>query len=398
MAKNPKDIVIIDGVRIPMGRFGGTLKDIPAYTLGTAVIKAILERTGIHPDMIDDVMGANTRQAGNGPNPVRSAMRLAGMKPEIPAGTMNCACPSSMKTTIQMAQNLMLGDAQMGLVVGFESMSTIPYFIRNIRWGGLRFGDGVIQDGWSDSVDPVVGYGMGMTAENVNVKYKITRQEQDEFALGSHQKAATAQDNGWFDNEIIPIEVPQPKGKPPIVFDKDESIRRDTNLEIMGKLPPSFKEDGTVTAANSCGLTDGASCIIITTRQKADDLGLKPIWKLVSYATAAVDNATMGEGPGISIPVALKRAGMTLGDIDVFEINEAFAAQVLSNLRLMNLDPEKVNLHGGAIALGHPTGCSGTRIQITGYNVLRRLDKEWLACGICGGGGLTCAVVIQREL
>ena len=220
--------------------------------------------------MIDDVMGGNTRQAGNGPNPVRTAMRKGGLKAEIPAGTMNCACPSSMKATIQMAQNLMLGDAQLGLVVGFESMSTIPYFIRNIRWGGLRFGDGVIQDGWSDSVDPVVGYGMGMTAENVNVKYKITRLEQDEYALGSHQKAAEAQDNGWFDNEIIPIEVPQPKGKPPVIFSKDESIRRDTNLEIMGKLPPSFKEGGTVTAANSCGLTDGASCIIITTRKKAD--------------------------------------------------------------------------------------------------------------------------------
>ncbi|MFC1925290.1 thiolase family protein [Chloroflexota bacterium] len=398
MAKNPNDIVVIDGVRTPMGSFGGTLKDIPAHALGTAAIKAILKRTGLDPDLIDDVMGANTRQAGNGPNPVRTAMRNGGLKPEIPAGTMNCACPSSMKATIQMAQNLMLGDAQLGLVVGFESMSTIPYFIRNIRWGGLRFGDGVIQDGWSDSVDPVVGYGMGMTAENVNEKYQITREEQDEYALGSHQKAAVAQDNGWFDNEVVPVEVPQPKGKPPIIFEKDESIRRDTNMEKMGKLPPSFKEGGTVTAANSCGLTDGGSCLIITTRKRADELGLKPIWKMVSYATAAVDNSTMGEGPGVSIPMALKRAGMTVQDIDVFEINEAFAAQVLSNLRLMDMDLTKVNFHGGAIALGHPTGCSGARIQITGYNVLKRLDKEWLACGICGGGGVTCAMVIQREL
>lgn len=397
MAKDPKDIVVIEALRIPMGRFGGTLKEVPAYQLGATVVKAILKKTGIDPEMIDDVMGGNTRQAGNGPNPVRTASRLGGIAAEVPAGTMNCACPSSMKATIQMAQNLMLGEATLGLVVGFESMSTIPYFIRNIRWGGLRFGDGVIQDGWSDSVDPVVGYGMGMTAENVNVKYKISRKEQDEFALSSHRRAAEAQDNGWFDNEIVPIEVPQPKGKPPIIFDKDESIRRDTNLEIMGKLPPSFIEGGTVTAGNSCGLTDGASCIIITTRKKADEMGLTPIWKLISYATAAVDNATMGEGPGVSIPMALKKAGMTLDDMDAIEINEAFAAQILANERLLKFDRNKLNLHGGAIALGHPTGCSGTRIQVTGYNVLRRIDGEWLALGICGGGGLTCAMVIQRE-
>lgn len=398
IAKHPNDVVVIAGARTPMGNFGGTLKDIPVFDLGATVIKGVLEKAKISPDLIDDVTGGNTRQAGNGPNPVRTAMRKGGLKAETPAVTLSCACPSSMKASIQMAQNLILGDSQAGLVVGMESMSTIPYLIKGIRWQGLRMGDHVLQDGWGDSTDPFVGYGMGITAENVNVKYGITRLEQDQFALESHQKAAKAQDNGWFDNEIIPIQVPGPKGKPPTIFSKDESIRRDTSLEKMGSLKPSFKENGTVTAANSCGLTDGASSIIMTTRKKAAELGVKPIWKLISYATASVDNATMGEGPGISMPMALKKAGMTINDMDVIEINEAFAAQVISNERLLKLDRSKLNLHGGAIALGHPTGCSGVRIQITGYNVLRRLDKEFLICGICGGGGITCAVVIQREV
>ena len=397
MHNKANEVVAIGGVRTPMSNFGGTLKDFSVYELGKFAIKGVLEKAKISANEIDEVFGGNTRQAGNGPNPVRSAACLAGIDVKVPAATINNACPSSMKATIIATQNILVGDNKVALVVGMESMSTIPYLIKGIRWQGLRMGDHVLQDGWGDSVDPVVGFGMGITAENIAQKYGISRNEQDAFALSSHHKAALAQDNGWFDEEIIPIEIPGKKGKPNIIFAKDESIRRDTTLEKMAALKPSFKTDGSVTAANSCGLTDGAASIILTTRKKANELGVKPLFKIVSYATAAVDNAYMGEGPGVSIPMALKKAGMSLKDMDLIEVNEAFAVQILANERMLKWDRSKLNVHGGAIALGHPTGCSGVRLLITSYNALRRLNKEFAVCAICGGGGPTCAVVIQAE-
>jgi acetyl-CoA C-acetyltransferase len=392
-----EDIVVIGAKRTPMGHFGGTLKDVPVYELGKLAIQGVLANTKILPEEIDEVIGGNARQAGNGPNPVRTAARMAGIAASIPAVTINNACPSSMKALIMMAQNLRLGDVKTGMVVGMESLSTIPYLVKGIRWHGLRLGDHLLQDGWGDSVDPFVGFGMGITAENVAQKYGITRMEQDEFALASHSKAAQAQDNGWFDDEIIQIEVPGEKGKPAILFSKDESIRRDTNLEKMAALKPCFKKDGSVTAANSCGMTDGASSMIVTTRHRAEELKAKPLFRIVSYATAAVENAYMGEGPGISIPLALGKAGLNLCDMDLIEVNEAFAAQVISNERMLKWDRNKLNVHGGAIALGHPPGCSGIRIVITAYHALKRLNKEFAVCAICGGGGPTCAVIIQVE-
>jgi acetyl-CoA C-acetyltransferase len=394
---NGKDIVAIGAVRTPMSNFGGTLKDMAVYDLGGIAIKALLEKTKVPYSEITEVLGGNTRQAGNGPNAARSAARRAGLPVDIPAATINNACPSSMKAAILTTQNIKLGDTGVGLVVGMESMSTIPFLVKGIRWQGVRMGDRTIQDGWSDSIDPIVGFGMGITAENLCDKYKISRAEQDEFALSSHVKAAQAQDNGWFDDEIIPVEVSGQKGKPGIVLKKDESIRRDTSLEKMAAVRPSFKPDGSVTAANSCGLTDGAAALMLTTRKKAADLGVKPLFKIVSYATAAVDNAFMGEGPGVSIPLALKRAAMDLKDMDLIEVNEAFAAQVIANERVLKWDRARVNVNGGAIALGHPTGCSGIRIMITGYYALKRMNKEFAACAICGGGGTTCAVIIQAE-
>jgi len=392
-----EEIVVIGAGRTPMGDFGGTLKDFPVYELGKLAIHGVLESTKIMPEEIGEVTGGNTRQAGNGPNPVRTAARMAGIAAGIPAVTINNACPSSMKALIITVQNLLLGEIKTGMVVGMESMSTIPYLVKGIRWQGLRMGDHLLQDGWGDSVDPFVGFGMGITAENVAQKYGITRMEQDEFALDSHKKAAQAQDNGWFDEEIIPIEVPGKKGKPAILFSKDESIRRDSNLEKMAAIKPCFKKDGSVTAANSCSLTDGASSMIVTTRQRAKELRAKPLFRIVSYATAAVENAYMGEGPGISIPIALGKVGMNLKDMDLIEVNEAFAAQVITNERMLKWDRNKLNVHGGAIALGHPTGCSGIRIIITGYHARQRLNKEFAVCAICGGGGPTCAVVIQVE-
>lgn len=396
MAKE-NDIVIVGAKRTPMSNFGGTLKDFMPFDMGEIVLKAVLAQSKVPVDQIDEVFGGNTRQAGNGPNPVRTAAIRAGLPAGAQATTINNACPSSMKATIIGAQNIILGESQAVALVGMESMSNIPFFIKGIRWQGLRMGDHVINDGWGDSVDPVINVGMGITAENVAEKHGINREEMDEFALGSHQKAAAAQDNGWFDAEITPIEVPGTRKKPGFTFDKDESIRRDTTLEKMGSLKPSFKKDGKVTAANSCGLTDGACAAVMMSRKKAQELGLTPLFRIVSYASAAVDNAYMGEGPGISIPIALERAGMALSNMDLIEVNEAFAAQVLANGRVLNWDADKVNVHGGAIALGHPTGCSGLRIMITSYHALKRVNKEFAVCSICGGGGPTCAVVIQAE-
>jgi acetyl-CoA C-acetyltransferase len=322
---------------------------------------------------------------------------MAGIGSGVPAVTINNACPSSMKALIYTAQNIMLGDIQTGMIVGMESMSNIPYLIKGIRWQGLRMGDHVLQDGWGDTVDPFVGFGPGMAAENIARKYGVTRMEQDEFALGSHRKAARAQDNGWFDEEIVPIGIPGKKGQPGILFAKDEAIRRDTTLDKMDALKPAFNKDGSVTAANSCGMTDGASAMIVTSRRRANELGVTPLFRIVSYATAAVENAYFADGPGVSIPMALERAGLGLRDMDLIEVNEAFAAQVIANERVLQWDRSKLNIHGGAIALGHPTGCSGIRIIITGFHALKRLKKEFAVCAICGGGGITCAVVIQAE-
>jgi acetyl-CoA C-acetyltransferase len=276
-------------------------------------------------------------------------------------------------------------------------MSTIPYLLKGTRWDGFKMGNKVIEDGWSDSIDPLIGQGMGDTAENLYDKYKITREEQDEFAIQSHMKAAAAQKNGWFDEEIVPIEIPGSHKTPAVVFDKDETIRYEIDREKMAKIKPAFRKDGTVTAGNACGLSDGATALVITHRKKAEELGAKPLFSIVSYNQVAVEPATMGEGPAISIPAALKNAGMTLDNMDLIEVNEAFAIQVLANEKVLKWNRDKLNVHGGAIALGHPTGISGARIIVTLYYALKRLDKEYGIAGICGGGGVTMATVIKRE-
>jgi acetyl-CoA C-acetyltransferase len=258
-------------------------------------------------------------------------------------------------------------------------------------------GNKVIEDGWSDSIDPLIGQGMGETAENLYDKYKISREEQDEFAINSHMKASAAQKNGWFDEEIAPIEIPGTKKSPSTIFDKDETIRHEINNEKMAKIKPAFRKDGTVTAGNACGLSDGATALVITHRKIAEKLGAKPLFSIVSFSQVAVEPATMGEGPALSIPAALENAGMTLDDMDLIEVNEAFAIQVLANERVLKWNKEKLNVHGGAIALGHPTGISGARILVTLYHALKRLDKNYGIAGICGGGGVSMATVIKRE-
>jgi acetyl-CoA C-acetyltransferase len=391
-----KDVVVVSACRTPMGRFGGTLKSMAAYDIGAVAIKEALKRADLKGEQVDDVLLGSCRQAGNGPNPARTAAVRGGIPVSVPVMTLNMACPSGMRALAQASQEIRLKDAESVMIGGFDSMSTIPYLLKDARWNGFKMGDKTLLDGWADSIDPLCGFGMGMTAENIADKLKIPREEQDQFACDSHMKAAKAREEGWFNQEIAPVEVPQRKADP-IVFDKDETIRADTSVEKLAKLRPVFKKDGCVTAGNACGMSDGAAAMVVMSRAKAKELGLTPLFSLVSYAQTAVDPVTMGEGPGFVIPIALDRAGMKLGDTDLIEVNEAFAVQVLANERKLEWDRAKLNVHGGAIALGHPTGISGARIIVTLYYALKRLGKELGIAAICGGGGVTMATVIRRE-
>lgn len=394
----PTDIVAVAAARTPIGSFGGSLRDVPAYDLGAAVIRATLERGKVDPAVVDKVIYANCRQAGNGPNPARTAAVRGGLPIASPVMTVNMACPSGMKTVMLAARELQAGDAGFVLAGGMESMSTMPYLLKGARWEGFKSGDKTLMDSWSDTIDPLCGFGMGMTAENQAEKYGISRDEQDAFALRSQQRAAAAQQAGWHADEIVPFRLEPDRRNPDgQLVTQDEPGRPDTTLEKLAKLRPVFKKDGTVTAGNACTMGDAACAIVLTTREKARAHGLQPIFSVVSFAETAVDPATMGDGPSESIPLALEAAGMTLGDIDFIEVNEAFAAQVLANERALKWDRDRVNVWGGAIALGHPTGFSGGRVLITLASILRHHGKELGVAGVCGGGGVTTAMVIRRE-
>lgn len=392
------DIVAVAAARTPIGSFGGTLRDVPAYELGAAAIRGALEESGVEPSQIDKVIYANCRQAGNGPNPARTAAIKGGLPVTSPVMTVNMACPSGMKTVMLAVRELQAGAAAFVMAGGMESMSTMPYLLKGARWEGFKAGDKTLLDSWSDTIDPLCGYGMGMTAENQAEKYGISRQAQDEFALQSQQRAAAAQAAGWFDDEIVPFRL-EPSKKHPEgeLFGRDEGWRADTTLEKLARLRTVFKKDGTVTAGNACTMGDAACAIVLTTREKAKALGLQPLFSVVSFAETAVEPGLMGDGPGVSIPLALEQAGMTLVDMDFIEVNEAFAAQILANERALRWNRECVNVWGGAIALGHPTGFTGARLLVTLSSILRHNDKEFGVASICGGGGVTTAMVIRRE-
>ena len=391
------DIVIISACRTAMGKFGGSLKDIAAADLGAAVVREAISRAGLQGGQVDDVILGSCRQAGNGPNPARTASVRAGIGSHVTAVTLNMACPSGMRSVAMAAQGIISGDVEIVMAGGFENMSSIPYLLKGARWDGFKMGNKILEDGWSDSIDPLIGQGMGETAENLFDKYRISREDQDEFAIQSHQKASVAQKNGWFNEEIVPVEIAAKRGETKVIFDLDETIRHEINKEKMAAVKPAFRTGGTVTAANSCGLSDGAVAMIVTSRKKAAELGIRPLFSIVSYAQTAVEPSTMGEGPALSIPQALQKAGMTLKEMDLIEVNEAFAIQVLANEKALKWDRSKLNIHGGAIALGHPTGISGARILVTGYYALKRLGKTHCVAAICGGGGVTTAMIIRRE-
>ena len=391
------DVVFVSAVRTPMGRFGGTLKDVKVYDIASFAIREALRRAEVSGDDVDDAVIASCRQAGNYVNPGRTAALKGGCGTHVPGVTINKACPAGMKATSIATMLIQVGQADVVLCGGMESMSTIPHLIRGYRWQGFRLGSVQLEDGWSDADDPVAGVSMGMTAENLVEKYGLAREDLDLFAAGSHQKAAAAQKNGWFDEEVTPVVIPAKGKAPEVVFDKDESIRYEVDAAAMGKLRAVFKEDGVVTAGNSCGMTDGAAFMVAMSREEAARRGRTPLFSVVGYTQTAVDGRFMGEGPGIAIPKVLERTGLKLADMDLIEVNEAFAAQILANQQVLDWDPEKLNIHGGAIALGHPTGCSGARLLVTLYHALKRTDGEMGIASICGGGGSTMAMIIRRE-
>jgi len=391
------DIVFVSAVRTPMGKFGGTLKDMKTYDIAGFPIREALKRANVAGDEIDDAIIGSCRQAGNHVNPAKTAAARGGAGVGVPGVTINKACPAGMKAVSLATQLIQVDQARVVLCGGMESMSTIPHLLKGHRWEGFRMGPVTIEDGWSDAHDPVADLSMGLTAENLVDKYGLTRDELDQFAAESHQKAERAQKEGWFDAEITPVIVPGSRKQPEIVFAKDESIRYNADLAAMSKLKPAFKPDGIVTAGNSCGMTDGAAFLVAMTREEAKQRGVQPLFSVASYTQTAVDGRFMGEGPGAAMPRALERARLQLADMDLIEVNEAFAAQVIANERALGWDRAKLNVHGGAIALGHPTGCSGARILVTLYYALKGRDKELGIASICGGGGSTMAMIIKRE-
>ncbi len=390
------EVVIVSAVRTPIGTFGGSFKDVSAIRLGVAAVKEAIVRANVKPEMIEEVIFGNVLQAGLGQNVARQVAIGAGIPVEVPSMTINKVCGSGLKTVSLAAQAIMLGEADVAIAGGTENMSMSPYIVPKARWGH-RMGDGTIvdymvQDGLTDIFN---NYHMGITAENIAERWNITRQEQDEFALESQLRAEKAIKGGRFKDEIVPVEIPQRKGDP-IVVDTDEHPRFGSAIEGLSKLKPAFKKDGTVTAGNASGINDGAAALVLMSKEKAERLGLKPLATIVSFASAGVDPRIMGYGPVPASKKALTKAKMTIKDIDLVEANEAFAAQSLAVARDLGLDAEKTNVNGGAIALGHPIGCSGARILITLIHEMVKRDKKTGLATLCIGGGQGTSVIVKR--
>lgn len=388
-------VVIVSAARTAIGKFGGSLSKVSVPQFGALVMEAVLERSGIGPSEMDEVIFGNVLQAGQGQNPARQAMLLAGMQDITPATTINIVCGSGLKSVIFAAQMIAAGGAEVVLAGGMENMSAAPYLLDGARWG-YRMGeqkviDSMINDGLFCSVNH---YHMGITAENVAKHFGIGRQEQDEFALLSQQRAATAQASGAFQREIVPVTLRSKKGES--VFADDEYLRPDTTLESLAQLKPAFDPAGSVTAGNASGINDGAAALLIMSEPKARSLGLKPMARIRSYATCGVDPAMMGIGPVPATRKALNEAGLTIGDIDLIEANEAFAAQSIAVARELQLDREKTNVNGGAIALGHPIGASGARILVTLLHALKARDKTLGMATLCVGGGQGITLIVER--
>ncbi|MDM5350904.1 acetyl-CoA C-acetyltransferase [Lysinibacillus sp. RSDA_15] len=390
------EVVIVSAVRTAIGSFQGTLKDVPAVTLGSIVIKDALARAGVAGEQVDEVIMGNVLSAGLGQNPARQAAIKAGLPNEVSALTINKVCGSGLKAVHLATQAILAGDAEIIVAGGFENMSQAPYVLKNAR-EGFRMGDQkvvdtMIHDGlWCAFND----YHMGITAENLCDMYEISREEQDAFAARSQQRAEAAIAAGKFENEIVAVEIPQRRGEP-IVFDKDEFPRAGVTEESLGKLRPAFKKDGSVTAANASGINDGAAAIVVMSKKKAQELGIQPMAIITANASAGVDPAIMGTGPVKAVQKALAKAATTLEEIDVIEANEAFAAQSIAVDRELRFNHDKLNVNGGAIALGHPIGASGARILVTLLHEMEKRDAKMGLATLCIGGGQGVATVVKR--
>lgn len=389
-------VAVVAAKRSAVGSYGGSLKNVSAVDLGASVLKQTLESINLDPAIVDEVILGNVLSAGLGQNVARQVSMKAGLPKEVPAFTLNKVCGSGLKSVVLGVQSILAGDNEIVVAGGTESMSNAPYVLESGRWGArmgdTKLVDSMIKDGLSDAFE---GMHMGITAENIAEKYGFTREMQDELALTSQNRAEAAVKSGRFKDEIVPIEIPQRKGDP-VIFDTDEFPRFGTTMETLAKLRPAFKKDGTVTAGNASGINDGAAILILMSEEKANELGMKPLAFIKSYASGGVDPRIMGTGPIPASQKALKKANLTVEDIDLIEANEAFASQALSVAHTLGFDMDKVNVNGGAIALGHPIGASGARIFVTLLNEMQKRDSKTGLATLCIGGGQGITVIVER--
>ncbi|MFP5227669.1 MAG: acetyl-CoA C-acetyltransferase [Acidobacteriota bacterium] len=391
-------VVIVSGVRTPVGKFQGSLSDVPATRLGAVVVREAVNRAGLQPGQIDECIMGNVVSAGLGQNPARQAALFAGLPPEVSAVTINMVCGSGLRAVALAAQSIQTGNSGIVVAGGMESMTNAPYLLPQAR-SGFRMGnnvavDSMVHDGLWDVYND---FHMGQTAELVAEKYNISREEQDSFALSSHQKAAAAWREGRYASEVVPVEIPaKKKGQPPALFERDESIREDASIEALRALKPAFKKDGTVTAGNAPGVNDAAAAVVVMSASQARELGLTPLAHIVSHATSGIDPKWVMMAPVDGARKAAERAGWSFDSIDLFEFNEAFSVQALAIMRELGVPPEKVNVNGGSVAIGHPIGASGARVLVTlMYEMARRKARRGLAA-LCLGGGNSVAMCIER--
>ncbi|AZA76728.1 acetyl-CoA C-acyltransferase [Chryseobacterium sp. G0186] len=390
-----KEVFIVSAVRTPMGSFMGSLSTVPATKLGAAAVKGALDKISLDPANVQEIYMGNVLQAGEGQAPARQVALGAGLSINTPSTTVNKVCASGMKAVTMAAQAIKAGDAEVIVAGGMENMSLVPHYYNArvaTKLGDIKMQDGMVLDGLTDVYNKVH---MGVCAEKCAVDYSITREDQDNFAIESYKRAAKAWSEGKFGEEIVPVSIPQRKGDP-VIFAEDEEYKA-VNFDRITTLPTVFKkEDGTVTAANASTLNDGASALILVSKEKMEELGLKPLAKIVSYADAAHEPENFTTAPAKALPIALKKAGLEISDIDFFEFNEAFSVVGLANNKILGLDAAKVNVNGGAVALGHPLGSSGSRIIVTLINVLKQNNAKYGAAAICNGGGGASAIVIEN--
>ena len=390
-----KEVVIVAAVRTPIGSFGGSLKDVPATRLGAIAIEGALKKAGVKPGQVQEVLMGCVLQANLGQAPARQAAKGAGLPDEVVCTTVNKVCASGMKAVVQAAQSISLGDVDIAVAGGMESMSNVPFYVGQLRWGN-KYGntsliDGLAKDGLTDAYD---GKAMGNAAELCAATCGISREEQDNFAIASYRRSQAAWADGKFSEEVVPVALPQCKGDP-VLFGKDEEPYN-VRFDKIPELKPSFQPDGTVTAANASTLNDGAAALLLMSGEKAKELGLSPLAKILSYADAEQAPEWFTTTPSLAVPKAVAKAGLRMEDIAYWELNEAFSVVGIENTRRMKLDPARVNIHGGAVAIGHPLGASGARILVTLIHVLRQQKARYGAAGICNGGGGASAIVIEN--